>query len=59
LKKKERIVYPCTKFLILKGSGARAHHKKKRNGRNLPLREDDGDGPGSGVHRRVGTNLEQ
>jgi len=59
LKKKERIVYPCTKFLILKGSGARVHRKKERNGRNLPLRQDEGDGPGSGLRHKVGENLEK
>jgi hypothetical protein len=59
LKKKEKIVYPCTKFPILEGSRARGHLKKKRNGRNLPLREADGEGPGSGVRRRAGTDLEK
>jgi len=59
LKKKERIVYPCSKFPILKGSGARVRRKKERNGRNLPLREDEGDGPGSGLRHEVGENLEK
>jgi hypothetical protein len=59
LKKKERIVYACMKFPTLEGSGERVYRKKERNGRNLLLREDDGDGPRSGVCRRIGTNFEK
>jgi hypothetical protein len=58
LKKKERIVYPCSEFPILEGSGARAHRKEEKNGKNLPLK-DDGDGPGSGLGHKVGKNLEK
>ena len=35
-------MYPCTEFPILEGSGARVYRKKERNGRDLPLGEEEG-----------------
>jgi hypothetical protein len=58
LKKKEKIVYPYTKFLVPPRGEERADRQKERNGSHLSLRED-GDGSRSEVRRRVGADFEK